>query len=91
VPGGGAAARGGGRSRRGGRLRVVDPDLVVLGGPVGTHPGLLEPVRAEVAAAALPPVRIEPGAVTEFAPLRGALVAALDTGRAALPSLPGAG
>ncbi|HEX4360624.1 MAG TPA: ROK family transcriptional regulator [Pseudonocardia sp.] len=70
---------------------VVDPDLVVLGGPVGTHPGLLEPVRAEVAAAALPPVRIEPGAVTEFAPLRGALVAALDTGRAALPSLPGAG
>lgn len=70
---------------------VVDPDLVVLGGPVGTHPGLLGPVRAEVAAAALPPVRIEPGAVTEFAPLRGALVAALDTGRAALSSLPGAG
>ena len=68
---------------------VVDPDLVVLGGPVGTHPGLLAPVRAAVATAALAPVRIEPGAVTEFAPLRGALVAALDTGRAALTSLPG--
>jgi hypothetical protein len=51
---------------------VVDPDLVVLGGPVGTHPGLLAPVRAApvraaVATAALAPVRVEPGAVTEFA------------------------
>ena len=66
---------------------VVDPDLVVLGGPVGTHAGLLEPVRAAVATAALAPVRVEPGAVTEFAPLRGAL----DAGRAGLSSLPGAG
>jgi predicted NBD/HSP70 family sugar kinase len=68
---------------------IVDPDLVVLGGPVGAHPGLLAPVRAAVATAALAPVRIEPGTVTEFAPLRGALVAALDTGRAGLSSLPG--
>jgi predicted NBD/HSP70 family sugar kinase len=70
---------------------VVDPDLVVLGGPVGTHPGLLEPVRAAVTTVALAPVRVEPGAVTEFAPLRGALVAALDAGRAGLSSLPSAG
>jgi hypothetical protein len=69
---------------------VVDPDLVVLGGPVGTHPGLLAPVRAAVATAALAPVRVEPGAVTEFAPLRGALTAALDAGRATLSSLPAA-
>jgi predicted NBD/HSP70 family sugar kinase len=68
---------------------IVDPELVVLGGPVGAHPGLLEPIRATVASSALAPVRIEPGAVTAFAPLRGALVSALDTGRAGLLSLSG--
>jgi predicted NBD/HSP70 family sugar kinase len=70
---------------------VVDPDLVLLGGPVGTHPGLLEPVRAAMTTVALAPVRVEPSAVTEFAPLRGALVAALDAGRAGLSSLSSAG
>ncbi|MDT7750786.1 MAG: hypothetical protein QOD96_4448 [Pseudonocardiales bacterium] len=68
---------------------IVDPELVVLGGPVGAHPGLLEPIRATVASSALAPVRIEPGAVTAFAPLRGALVSALDTGRAGLLTLSG--
>jgi len=63
---------------------IVDPDLVLLGGPVGAHPGLLEPIRVAVAGTALPAVRIQPGAVTEFAPLRGALVSALDAARARL-------
>jgi predicted NBD/HSP70 family sugar kinase len=68
---------------------IVDPELVVLGGPVGAHPGLLEPIRSTVVGSGLAPVRIEPGAVTEFAPLRGALVSALDTARAGLRSLSG--
>jgi len=60
---------------------IVDPDVVLLGGPLGTHPGLLEPIRASVARTALASVRIQPGALTDAASLRGALLSALDTAR----------
>jgi len=69
---------------------IVDPDVVLLGGPLGTHPGLLELIRASVARTALAPVRIQSGVLTDAAPLRGALLSALDTARARVLS-PGRG
>ncbi|MEU7576458.1 ROK family transcriptional regulator [Streptomyces sp. NPDC041068] len=61
---------------------VVDPELVLLGGPLGGLPELLEPIRATVAGAAFVPVRIELGTVTDSPGLRGALLAAVEAGRA---------
>jgi predicted NBD/HSP70 family sugar kinase len=52
---------------------LLDPSLVVLSGGVGALPGLLEPVRAEVARLVLVPPRIETGALGERGPLVGAL------------------
>ena len=59
---------------------VVDPELVVLGGGIGSNAGLLAPVRA--AAAALMPLtaRIETS-LLENAALRGAVVVALREAR----------
>ncbi|MFC3455352.1 ROK family transcriptional regulator [Amycolatopsis speibonae] len=59
---------------------VVDPELVLLGGPVGCHPALLEPVRA-----ALPPspTRLEYGTLGTLASLHGATYSALEHARAA--------
>ncbi len=59
---------------------VVDPELVVLGGPVGGHPALLEPVRA-----ALPPspTRLEYGTLGTLASLHGATFSALEHARTA--------
>ncbi|GCB52017.1 glucokinase [Streptomyces sp. NL15-2K] len=63
---------------------VVDPELVLLGGPIGSHPALLEPVRAAVNALAPLPPPIEAGALGDAAPLRGALAVALRRARADL-------
>lgn len=63
---------------------VVDPELVLLGGPIGSHPALLEPVRAAVNALAPLPPPIESGALGDAAPLRGALAVALRRARADL-------
>lgn len=60
---------------------IVDPDLVLLGGPAGSRPGLVTEIRRTVRAAAPGPVRVEAGAVTDSAALRGALLSALDHGR----------
>lgn len=60
---------------------VVDPELVLLGGPIGSQPALLEPVRATVGRFSPAPPRIEPGGAGESAPLQGALHLALDHGR----------
>jgi predicted NBD/HSP70 family sugar kinase len=65
---------------------VVDPELVLLGGPIGSSPALLHPVRAAVAEISPSPVRIELGRIGESAPLRGALHLALEHGRAQLTS-----
>lgn len=63
---------------------VVDPELVLLGGPIGSHRALLEPVRAAVNALAPLPPPIESGALVDAAPLRGALAVALRRARADL-------
>jgi predicted NBD/HSP70 family sugar kinase len=63
---------------------IVDPDVVLLGGPAGSHPALVAEIRRTVIAATPGPVRVEAGAVTDSAALRGALLSALDHGRDAL-------
>ncbi|MFJ1763333.1 ROK family protein [Amycolatopsis sp. NPDC088138] len=63
---------------------IVDPDVVLLGGPAGSRPELVAEIRQTVTAATPGPVRVEAGAVTDSAALRGALLSALDHGRAAL-------
>ncbi|WP_327740938.1 ROK family transcriptional regulator [Streptomyces sp. NBC_00493] len=63
---------------------VVDPDLVLLGGPIGSHPALLAPVRAAVNSLAPLPAPVEAGALGDAAPLRGALAVALRRARADL-------
>jgi predicted NBD/HSP70 family sugar kinase len=62
---------------------VVDPELVLLGGPVGTHPALLEPVRDAVAAISPGPTKLAYGTLGVLAPLHGATHLALDHARAA--------
>ena len=63
---------------------VVDPELVILGGPIGAHPALLAPVRATVAELAPLPPPVSTGALGDGASLQGALVLALQRGRANL-------
>ncbi|AHH98514.1 ROK family transcriptional regulator [Kutzneria viridogrisea] len=63
---------------------LVDPELVLLGGPLGLDPDLLDPVRATVAELAPVPPKIEFGALGESAAVRGALEQALQRGRADL-------
>ncbi|MET7383351.1 ROK family protein [Streptomyces sp. NPDC005526] len=70
---------------------VVDPELVLLGGPVGSHPALLRPVRETVRALAPLPPPVEPGALGDTAPLRGALAVALRRARADLRTRAGTG
>jgi predicted NBD/HSP70 family sugar kinase len=60
---------------------VVDPDLVLLGGPLGRHPDLLTTARRTVAELFPSPVRIELGDLGEAASLQGALHLALDHAR----------
>ena len=63
---------------------VFDPELVLLGGGVGSNPLLLPVVRETVAAHAPFPPRIETSALGEAASLTGALSVALDAVRADL-------
>jgi predicted NBD/HSP70 family sugar kinase len=65
---------------------IVDPELVVLGGGIGSNPLLLRPVRG--AAAALVPVtaRIETSLLGDRAALLGAVAVALQAARAQLLS-----
>jgi predicted NBD/HSP70 family sugar kinase len=62
---------------------VVDPELVLLGGPVGTHPALLPRVRDLVAGSFPGPTRIDRGTLGADAPLHGALQMAVEHARAA--------
>jgi len=61
---------------------VVDPELILLGGPLGTHPALLEPVREAVAAISPGPTRLAPGTLGVRAPLHGATHLAVEHARA---------
>jgi predicted NBD/HSP70 family sugar kinase len=63
---------------------IVDPELIVLGGGIGSSPLLLRPVRG--AAAALVPVtaRIETSRLGEKAALHGAIAVALHAARSEL-------
>lgn len=60
---------------------VVDPDLVLLGGPVGTHPALLPRVREVIAGAFPGPTRVDHGTLGADAPLHGALELAIEYAR----------
>jgi len=57
---------------------LIDPELVVLGGGIGSNPLLVEPLRAAVARVAPWPVRIETSALGPRAGLVGALHHALE-------------
>jgi predicted NBD/HSP70 family sugar kinase len=63
---------------------ILDPELVVLGGGIGSNPLLLSPVRG--AAAALVPLtaRIETSLLGDQAALRGAIAFALHAARSQL-------
>ncbi|HTW13417.1 MAG TPA: ROK family transcriptional regulator [Solirubrobacteraceae bacterium] len=65
---------------------ILDPELVVLGGGIGSSPLLLSPVRG--AAASLVPItaRIETSLLGERAALQGAIAASLHTARTNLLS-----
>jgi predicted NBD/HSP70 family sugar kinase len=52
---------------------VVDPALILLGGPMGTHPALLPRVREMIAVAFPGPTRVDRGTLGADAPLEGAL------------------
>jgi predicted NBD/HSP70 family sugar kinase len=67
---------------------VVDPDLVLLGGPLGRQPALLEAAQRTVAELFPSQVRIELGDLGEAASLQGALHLALDHARQHLVSSP---
>ncbi len=65
-------------------IAVVDPELVVLGGGIGSNPALLEPVRATVAELVPLTPRIETSRLGDRAALVGAVAAALREARAQL-------
>jgi predicted NBD/HSP70 family sugar kinase len=60
---------------------VIDPELVVLGGGIGSNPLLLAPVRATAAALFPLTVRIETSMLGEKAALQGAIAVALREAR----------
>lgn len=64
---------------------VIDPQLVVLSGGIGSLPGLVAPVREAVSAVMANPPRIETSALGERAPLLGALERARDAANAPGP------
>jgi predicted NBD/HSP70 family sugar kinase len=65
-------------------IAVIDPELVVLGGGIGSNPALLAPVRSTVAELIPLSARIETSRLGEHAALHGAVALAL---REALPQL----
>ena len=60
---------------------IIDPELVVLGGGIGSNRALLRPVRSTVAALAPLPARIETSVLGEDAALYGAIAVALRDAR----------
>ena len=60
---------------------VLDPELVVLGGGVGSNPGLLEPVRRYVAQLFPRPLDIQASALGDEAAFWGAIAVALRAAR----------
>ena len=68
---------------------VVDPSLFILGGPVGGHERMLDPVREALAAVWSGPARVERSEVGPEPALQGAVQAALGQARAALLSSAG--
>ena len=60
---------------------IVDPELVVLGGGIGSNAALLRPVRSTVAALAPIPARIETSLLGDEASLHGAIAIALRQAR----------
>ena len=65
-------------------IAVVDPELVVLGGGIGSNPSLLRPVRSTVAELVPLTARIETSRLGHQAALHGAVAAALREARAQL-------
>ncbi len=65
-------------------IAVVDPELVVLGGGIGSNPALLAPVRATVAELVPLTAGIETSRLGDRAALVGAVAAALREARAQL-------
>jgi predicted NBD/HSP70 family sugar kinase len=61
---------------------VVDPELVLLGGPIGTHPAFLPLVQADLAGRPGGTPRLVVGALGKLAPLHGATLLAADHARA---------
>ena len=62
-------------------IAVVDPELVVLGGGIGSNPSLLAPVRGTVAELVPLTARIETSQLGDQAALHGAVAAALREAR----------
>jgi predicted NBD/HSP70 family sugar kinase len=62
-------------------IAVVDPELVVLGGGIGSNPSLLRPVRSTVAELVPLTARIETSRLGDRAALHGAVAAALREAR----------
>lgn len=60
---------------------VLDPELVILCGGVGSNPGLIGPVRRHVARLLPHPPIVEAGALDNRAPYYGAVAAALQVAR----------
>jgi predicted NBD/HSP70 family sugar kinase len=65
-------------------IAVIDPELVVLGGGIGSNPALLSPVRSTVAGLVPLSARIETSGLGEKAALYGAIAVALREARAQL-------
>jgi len=63
---------------------ILDPDLVVLGGGIGSSPLLLRPARGSAAALVPITARIETSRLGERAALQGAIAVALHTARSLL-------
>ncbi len=62
---------------------VIDPELIVLGGGIGTNPVLLDPLRRAVADVVPWPLRLEPSALGQ----RAGLLGAVHRGLLSLPRL----
>jgi predicted NBD/HSP70 family sugar kinase/biotin operon repressor len=60
---------------------VIDPELVVLGGGIGSNPALVAPVRAAVAGLLPLPMRVETSRLGDKAALYGAVAIALRRAR----------
>jgi predicted NBD/HSP70 family sugar kinase len=65
-------------------IAVIDPQLIVLGGGIGSNPALLGPVRATVAELVPLTARIEISRLGDQAALHGAIAAALREAHALL-------